>query len=211
MQARVLRTIDKVGGIDAYLLGDKPARIKNLGVEGWRLRWKVLRTPSVQARIKEERIRLGLPAEGYVTPVVQDIEVGNGVEEEVERVSGDIVEQMESEGAQEEAFAPEEGEGAFEEGSEKEETLQERVAKTARDIELSHGNRSQSRQPLRRKTSEARDDTHHLVGIRKKEDEAPIGDEGSRKGAGERTAEPGVVQANDSRSIASRLRGLFKR
>ena len=39
VQARVLRTIDKVGGLDEYLLGNKPARIKELGVEGCRYRW----------------------------------------------------------------------------------------------------------------------------------------------------------------------------
>ncbi len=43
MQARVLRTMDKVGGLDEYLMGEKPARIKELGVEGWRLRWMVMR------------------------------------------------------------------------------------------------------------------------------------------------------------------------
>lgn len=42
VQARVLRTIDKVGGLDEYLLGNKPARIRELGVEGWRLRWEVM-------------------------------------------------------------------------------------------------------------------------------------------------------------------------
>ena len=63
---RVLRTIDKVGGIDEYLLGsDSPARIKALGVAGWDLRWKVMQTEGYQERIKRERRRLGLPAEGW--------------------------------------------------------------------------------------------------------------------------------------------------
>ncbi|KAF2220974.1 hypothetical protein BDZ85DRAFT_266087 [Elsinoe ampelina] len=42
MTTRVLRTIDKVGGIDAYLLGSKPSRIRDLGMEGWKLRCKLL-------------------------------------------------------------------------------------------------------------------------------------------------------------------------
>jgi len=42
LTTRVLRTIDKVGGLDAYLLGPKPARIKELGLEGWKLRCELL-------------------------------------------------------------------------------------------------------------------------------------------------------------------------
>ncbi|KAG8626888.1 hypothetical protein KVT40_005833 [Elsinoe batatas] len=42
MTTRVLRTIDKVGGIDAYLLGSKPSRIRDLGMEGWKLRYELL-------------------------------------------------------------------------------------------------------------------------------------------------------------------------
>ncbi|KAF2093159.1 hypothetical protein NA57DRAFT_22892, partial [Rhizodiscina lignyota] len=57
---RVLRTIDKVGGLDEYLLGDKPARIKELGPAGWALRWKLMRTEAVKKRFEEERVRLGL-------------------------------------------------------------------------------------------------------------------------------------------------------
>ncbi|KAF4552075.1 putative ribosomal L28 family protein [Elsinoe fawcettii] len=45
MTTRVLRTIDKVGGIDAYLLGSKPSRIRDLGMEGWKLRYELLSSP----------------------------------------------------------------------------------------------------------------------------------------------------------------------
>ncbi|KAB8345972.1 hypothetical protein FH972_023024 [Carpinus fangiana] len=51
--ARVLRTIDKVGGLDNYLLGTSAQRVKELGEEGWRLRWAVLHSPAVQARMAE--------------------------------------------------------------------------------------------------------------------------------------------------------------
>lgn len=64
VQARVLRTIDKVGGLDEYLLGDKEARIRELGVWGWRLRWRVMQTPAVRSRFAEERKRLGLLDDG---------------------------------------------------------------------------------------------------------------------------------------------------
>ncbi|KAI9717075.1 MAG: hypothetical protein M1812_005010 [Candelaria pacifica] len=58
---RVLRTIDKVGGLDEYLLGEKPARIKELGMGGWLLRWRVMQTDAIRERYRLERKRLGLP------------------------------------------------------------------------------------------------------------------------------------------------------
>ncbi|KAM3418864.1 hypothetical protein BST61_g4827 [Cercospora zeina] len=63
VSARVLRTIDKLGGLDEYLLGEKEARIKHLGVSGWWLRWAILQTPHVKARFAAERKLLGLPAD----------------------------------------------------------------------------------------------------------------------------------------------------
>lgn len=64
MQARVLRTIDKVGGLDEYLLGGKASRIKELGMGGWALRWRLLQTESVKERFRRERERLGVPEGG---------------------------------------------------------------------------------------------------------------------------------------------------
>lgn len=58
---RVLRTIDKVGGLDEYLLGRKPQRVKDLGPWGWRLRWRIMQTPAVRERFAREREALGLP------------------------------------------------------------------------------------------------------------------------------------------------------
>lgn len=58
--ARVLRTIEKCGGLDNYLLGEKEGRIKELGVSGWWLRWAIMQTPVVRKRFEEERARLGL-------------------------------------------------------------------------------------------------------------------------------------------------------
>lgn len=48
ISARALKTVDKCGGLDGYLLGGgggsemKMARLRELGTEGWRLRWAVL-------------------------------------------------------------------------------------------------------------------------------------------------------------------------
>lgn len=57
---RVLRTVDKVGGLDEYLLGNKPMRIKELGPWGWKLRWRIMQSEAIFQRFTEERVRLGL-------------------------------------------------------------------------------------------------------------------------------------------------------
>jgi large subunit ribosomal protein L28 len=57
---RVLRTVDKCGGLDEYLLGEKPARIKELGLGGWRLRWRIMQTEAVRERFRRQREELGL-------------------------------------------------------------------------------------------------------------------------------------------------------
>ncbi|ROW06795.1 hypothetical protein VMCG_04223 [Cytospora schulzeri] len=57
---RVLRTIDKVGGLDNYLLGDKSQRIKDLGPWGWKLRWRIMQSDIVTERFRAERAALGL-------------------------------------------------------------------------------------------------------------------------------------------------------
>jgi large subunit ribosomal protein L28 len=56
--ARCMRTIRKCGGLDQYLLGDKPARIKELGLFGWKLRCRILNTPMMTKRFEEERKKL---------------------------------------------------------------------------------------------------------------------------------------------------------
>ncbi|KAK4196993.1 hypothetical protein QBC40DRAFT_286318 [Triangularia verruculosa] len=60
LTTRVLRTIDKVGGLDEYLLGIKSNRIKELGPWGWRLRWRIMQTKEVKARFARQREELGL-------------------------------------------------------------------------------------------------------------------------------------------------------
>ena len=64
---RVLRTIDKSGGLDEYLVGEKPARIKELGMKGWALRCKVMDTAWWKERKIQERDQFGLsPLRKYV-------------------------------------------------------------------------------------------------------------------------------------------------
>jgi large subunit ribosomal protein L28 len=61
--ARVLRTIDKLGGLDEYLLGEKTRRVRELGMAGWRLRWRLMRTDKVRERFRAQRLALGLAEE----------------------------------------------------------------------------------------------------------------------------------------------------
>jgi len=105
VQARVLRTIDKVGGLDEYLLGERAGRIKELGVGGWALRWRLLGTEKVRERYKAERRRLGLPEEGIF---YQGREGGVVGEEEY----GEEVKAFDEELDEEEKRAEKEGEEA---------------------------------------------------------------------------------------------------
>jgi len=50
-----MRTINKVGGLDQYVLGDKTARIKELGVKGWELRWRVLNAMKKRGILPEQK------------------------------------------------------------------------------------------------------------------------------------------------------------
>ncbi|KAI5952932.1 hypothetical protein KGF57_004120 [Candida theae] len=42
VSTRVLRTLTKEGGVDPYLLKSTPARIKTMGLTGWKLRYQLL-------------------------------------------------------------------------------------------------------------------------------------------------------------------------
>ena len=83
---RVLRTIDRLGGLDEYLVGSStPARIRELGVTGWALRWRVLQT-------REMRKRFGITKEETDWLAEARRKRGLGEEEEgaEERVRGKV-------------------------------------------------------------------------------------------------------------------------
>ncbi|CAI4219704.1 unnamed protein product [Parascedosporium putredinis] len=61
LTTRVLRTIRKEGSLDNYLVAHGRRRVRELGPAGWRLRWLVMQTPVVRAKLAAERERLGLP------------------------------------------------------------------------------------------------------------------------------------------------------
>lgn len=115
---RVMRTIDKVGGLDEYLLGSKPGRVKELGPWGWRLRWRVMQAPSVRARFAEERRALGLAELSKEAEALREREelaaVGGqsvqGLRDEVDAAiaSGEEIALEEEVGESEEGFMKEE-------------------------------------------------------------------------------------------------------
>ena len=80
VSTRVLRTIDKLGGLDEYLLGEKEARIKELGETGWWLRWAIMQTPIIKKRFQRERLGLGLPKTKSETEIVEDAIAEDGQE-----------------------------------------------------------------------------------------------------------------------------------
>lgn len=80
LTTRVLRTINKAGGLDEYLLGEKAARIKELGMEGWKLRWMIMQTDSVKERYQKQMVNMGLaeepPKESRVRPGERSLFLG---------------------------------------------------------------------------------------------------------------------------------------
>ncbi|KAF2470666.1 uncharacterized protein BDR25DRAFT_204479, partial [Lindgomyces ingoldianus] len=59
--ARVLKTIDREGGLDAYLLKESESRVKELGPLGWSLRCVLLQKPLVIQQMRAKAQALGLP------------------------------------------------------------------------------------------------------------------------------------------------------
>lgn len=63
LTSKVLKTMDREGGLDEYLLKESEARIKELGPMGWALRWTLMQTPEVIARFRAEAAAIGLAQE----------------------------------------------------------------------------------------------------------------------------------------------------
>ncbi|KEF57623.1 uncharacterized protein A1O9_05541 [Exophiala aquamarina CBS 119918] len=71
--ARVMRTIRKCGGLDEYVCGEKPARIKELGLLGWRLRWLVMTSPKKLEEYARQREELGLEGKSPLVETFEDV------------------------------------------------------------------------------------------------------------------------------------------
>lgn len=69
---RLLRTVDKVGGIDNYLLGNTTQRLRALGPAGWRLRYRIMQSPAIRERFAQQREALGLPPKVIVEDEVEE-------------------------------------------------------------------------------------------------------------------------------------------
>jgi large subunit ribosomal protein L28 len=88
---RVLRTVDKVGGLDEYLLGEKAGRIKELGMGGWKLRWRIMQTEAVKERFRKQRELLGLPPKEEVLHSSDGmVATEQQVEEEIKQFDEDL-------------------------------------------------------------------------------------------------------------------------
>jgi large subunit ribosomal protein L28 len=108
----VLRTIDKCGGLDAYLLGEKSARVKELGMKGWELRWRVMQTPWWKSRVRAERRALGLTELDRLQGVVGGEElIGRNGDVVSEEVLAEQVKAYDEEARQEEVLLSEDGAG----------------------------------------------------------------------------------------------------
>lgn len=74
MTIRVFRTIVRAGSLDAYLLKDKPRRVRELGPGGWKLRWLVMQSSAVRTEWVAQRAALGLPARSVADQQARDDE-----------------------------------------------------------------------------------------------------------------------------------------
>ncbi|KAI9753271.1 MAG: Esa1p-associated factor [Chaenotheca gracillima] len=93
VSTRVLRTIDKVGGIDEYLLGDKSARVRELGPRGWMLRWILMNSPRVKERFARERKEMGLPEQ---LEIDESVAITDALIDEVTSGEGELLEDDEA-------------------------------------------------------------------------------------------------------------------
>lgn len=50
----VLRTVTKEGGLDEYLLKEKPARVKTMGLKGWKLKYDIMKQQQIAAQSEGE-------------------------------------------------------------------------------------------------------------------------------------------------------------
>ncbi|KXT16862.1 hypothetical protein AC579_6820 [Pseudocercospora musae] len=88
---RVLRTIDKLGGLDEYLLGEKEMRIRELGESGWWLRWAIMQTPAIKQRFRKERAALGIPEDPDMTEALEEGIEASAAEEGSEEIETELV------------------------------------------------------------------------------------------------------------------------
>lgn len=89
---RVLRTVDKCGGLDEYLLGEKANRVKELGMGGWKLRWRIMQSPKVRERFRLERLRMGLVEPEVLVGSNGQLVTEAQVKEEMQQIDEELAE-----------------------------------------------------------------------------------------------------------------------
>lgn len=202
----MLRTIDKVGGLDKYLLGDTPGRVKELGIEGWRLRWRVLRSRGVREGWAVERRALGLPVGGFVREV-KPLLGQDEVERVVENTSEQVIEQINTP-SENETAASTTANPAMEIPLPKE-NIEQRIARTARNIERGHGNPVENIRPSEPHGFEVEEG----LGMTPRNSTARPKEQGMEAGEGaeQQEGERDYVQADDSKSVLGKIKGIFKK
>lgn len=55
VSTKVLKTIDREGGLDNYLTKDKPARVKTMGLKGWKLKYEIMKQQELNELPKVEK------------------------------------------------------------------------------------------------------------------------------------------------------------
>lgn len=96
-------TVDKVGGLDNYILGSKPARLQELGPTGWKLRYRLLNSKAIKEMHEDERKKLGIPELAAAVAEAKAAAEAAGLQQEelVEEVEAEQYEHAEVAAAQE--------------------------------------------------------------------------------------------------------------
>ncbi|EOA90773.1 hypothetical protein ACJQWK_11197 [Exserohilum turcicum] len=102
--AKVLKVMDREGGLDEYLLKDSVARIKELGPMGWALRWTLMQRPEIIERLRADAAALGIDQatidKQWPTPQMMS---------ERKAAEGALAQEMHAEGLENAEFAESEG------------------------------------------------------------------------------------------------------
>lgn len=178
----------------------------------------VLRSSGVREGWAGERERLGLPVGGFVRevgkPLAEEGEAESmaanarsSVMREVGKTSEQVIEKIATELKPEEATSTTTP-SAMEQPALKE-TTEQRIARTARNIEREHGNPIENIRPSELHGFEVEEG----LGMTPRNSTARPEEQGMESGAGAEQQERGqdYVQADDSKSVLGKIKGIFKK
>jgi large subunit ribosomal protein L28 len=109
--ARVLKTMDREGGLDEYLLKDDEHRVKEMGPLGWALRWTLMQKPAVVERMRAQAVALSIDQAAidaqWPTPEMQAAQrQAQSTYVKAADVVGDVYEETEEDGYADEETQP---------------------------------------------------------------------------------------------------------